>query len=70
MMHLSFFKTEIQVLYNLLRMNFFRQALTLKKNYAIPEGVDLKNYPSVVIWCQQFGVLISPADLTFEQEST
>ena len=22
-----------------------------------------KNYPSVVIWCEQFGVLISPADL-------
>jgi hypothetical protein len=40
------------------------------QNYAIPEGVDLKNYPSVVIWCQQFGVLISPADLTFEHEST
>ena len=40
------------------------------QNYAIPEGVDLKNYPSVVIWCQQFGVLIAPADLTFEQEST
>ena len=36
------------------------------QNYAIPAGVDLKNYPSVVIWCQQFGVLISPADLKFE----
>lgn len=35
------------------------------QKYAIPGGVDLKNYPSVVIWCQQFGVLISPADLTF-----
>ena len=31
----------------------------------IPAGVDLKNYPSVVIWCAQFGVLISPADLQF-----
>jgi hypothetical protein len=39
------------------------------QNYAIPAGVDLKNYPSVVIWCQQFSVLISPADLTFEQGS-
>jgi hypothetical protein len=39
------------------------------QNYAIPAGVDLKNYPSVVIWCQQFSVLISPADLTFEQRS-
>ena len=36
------------------------------QNYAIPAGVDLKDFPSVVIWCQQFGVLISPADLTFE----
>jgi hypothetical protein len=32
--------------------------------YPIPGGVDLKNYPSVVIWCRQFSVLISPADLT------
>jgi hypothetical protein len=34
------------------------------QRYAIPEGVDLQNYQSVIIWCQQFGVLISPADLT------
>ncbi len=33
------------------------------QRYAIPEGVDLKKYPSVVIWCEAFGVLISPADL-------
>ena len=32
----------------------------------IPAGVDLKNYPSVVIWCAKFGVLISPADLDFQ----
>jgi len=36
------------------------------QNYAIPAGVDLTQFPSVVIWCQQFSVLISPADLTFE----
>jgi hypothetical protein len=36
------------------------------QKYAIPAGVDLKAYPSVVIWCAQFGVLISPADLAFE----
>ena len=36
------------------------------QNYAIPAGVDLTKFPSVVIWCQQFSVLISPADLTFE----
>lgn len=33
------------------------------QRYSIPAGVDLKNYPSVVIWCERFGVLISPADL-------
>ena len=35
------------------------------QNYEIPAGVDLKDFPSVVIWCRQFGVLISPADLEF-----
>ena len=35
------------------------------QNYAIPAGVNLKDYPSLVIWCEQFGVLISPADLDF-----
>ena len=34
------------------------------QRYAIPAGVDLKNYPSVVIWCERFSVLISPADLS------
>src|SRR5687767_2286209 len=34
------------------------------QRYPVPSGVDLKNYPSVVIWCEQFSVLISPADLT------
>lgn len=36
------------------------------QKYQIPAGVDLKAFPSVVIWCAQFGVLISPADLEFE----
>ena len=35
------------------------------QKYRIPEGVDLADYPSVVIWCAKFGVLISPADLSF-----
>jgi hypothetical protein len=35
------------------------------QKYVIPAGVDLAKFPSVVIWCQQFGVLISPADLSF-----
>jgi hypothetical protein len=34
------------------------------QRYVIPAGIDLKNYPSVVIWCERFGVLISPSDLT------
>lgn len=33
------------------------------QRFAIPNGVDLKKFPSVVIWCERFGVLISPADL-------
>jgi len=33
------------------------------QRYAVSDGVDLSRYPSVVIWCEQFGVLISPADL-------
>ena len=35
------------------------------QKYAIPAGIDLGRYRSVVIWCEQFGVLISPADLAF-----
>jgi hypothetical protein len=37
------------------------------QRYAIPTGVDLKDYPSVIIWCEAFSVLISPADLQLEQ---
>jgi Electron transfer DM13 len=33
------------------------------QNYPIPAGVDIKDYPHAVIWCEQFGVLISPARL-------
>jgi hypothetical protein len=35
------------------------------QNYPVPPGIDLARYPSVVIWCEQFGVLISPAALKF-----
>ncbi len=35
------------------------------QKYKLPGGLDLKKYKSVVIWCKQFGVLISPADLKF-----
>ena len=33
------------------------------QRYAIPAGLDLGKYRSVIIWCEQFSVLISPADL-------
>lgn len=36
------------------------------QNYSVPAGVDLARYESVVIWCEQFGVLISPAALKFQ----
>ncbi len=36
------------------------------QNYPIPPGVDLAKFGSVVIWCEQFGVLISPAALKFQ----
>ena len=35
------------------------------QRYPIPSGVDLAGFPSVVIWCREFSVLISPADLRF-----
>jgi hypothetical protein len=33
------------------------------QRYSIPAGVDPRDYQSVIIWCERFGVLISPADL-------
>lgn len=33
------------------------------QKYAIPAGLDLAKFKSIVIWCEQFSVLISPADL-------
>jgi len=35
------------------------------QNYPIPSDVALSDYRSAVIWCEQFGVLISPAELDF-----
>lgn len=34
------------------------------QNYEVPAGVDVAKYASVVVWCEQFGVLISPARLS------
>jgi len=36
------------------------------QRYAIPNGVDVAQFDSVVIWCREFSVLISPADLQFK----
>ncbi|MEE8262035.1 MAG: DM13 domain-containing protein [Gammaproteobacteria bacterium] len=33
------------------------------QNYAIPADTEVSKYQSVVIWCEQFGVLFSPAKL-------
>ena len=38
------------------------------QRYAIPAGVNLKDYPSVIVWCERFSVLISPADLKSAQQ--
>ena len=34
------------------------------QNYPIPRGVDIAGYNSVVIWCELFDVVFSPAALT------
>ncbi len=33
-------------------------------NYEIPQGVNLKEYPYVITWCEQFGVLFNYADIS------
>jgi hypothetical protein len=39
------------------------QAFKGGQRYPIPAGINPDDYQSVVIWCRQFGALISPADL-------
>ncbi len=34
------------------------------QNYVIPDDVNVDDYGSVVVWCQLFGVLFSPAAFT------
>ena len=43
------------------------KAFSGSQYYPVPPGVDLTDYRSVVIWCEQFNVLISPADLVFKR---
>lgn len=38
------------------------------QKYALPDGIDIAAYQSVVIWCEHFNVLISPADLKPEPQ--
>lgn len=33
-------------------------------NYLIPKDVDIKKYKYVLVWCKQFGVLFSYADIS------
>lgn len=35
------------------------------QNFAVPANLNLSEYKSVVIWCEAFGVLISPAKLAY-----
>lgn len=34
------------------------------QTYNVPDGVDPAEFGSVVVWCEQFGVLFSPAPLS------
>ena len=40
------------------------KAFSGSQNYAIPAGIDITDYSTVVIWCEQFNVLISPAAIS------
>ena len=40
------------------------KAFAGSQNYALPEGIDLADFQSVVVWCEQFNVLISPAAIS------
>ena len=51
-----------QMCVDLGRLRSFKGSL----NYRIPEGTDLASFKSVIIWCEQFNVLISSADLAFK----
>ena len=37
------------------------------QNYEIPDGTNIAEYNSVVIWCELFGVLFSPAGLARQE---
>jgi hypothetical protein len=41
------------------------KAFSGSQNYPVPDGTDLTRFGSIVVWCEQFGVLITPARLSF-----
>lgn len=43
------------------------KAFTGGQAYPLPPGVDVGDYGSLVVWCEQFNTLISPAELTAVQ---
>jgi hypothetical protein len=42
------------------------RGLTGDQNYELPEGIDLNNYKSIVIWCVPYQVPFAAAPLTIE----
>ena len=42
------------------------RGLTGDQNYELPEGIDLNNYRSIVIWCVPYQVPFAAAPLTIE----
>jgi hypothetical protein len=40
------------------------------QRYSVPAGVDLTEYPSVIIWCAPYAALISAADLSFAKSGS
>ncbi len=46
------------------RLRHFKGAQT----YEIPRGIDLANWGSIIIYCEGFETLISPASLRFNRE--
>lgn len=43
------------------------KSFTGAQGYAIPAGVAVRDYATVVVWCEQFNTLISPAQLAANQ---
>lgn len=41
------------------------KAFSGSQSYPVPAGLDLTDYRTVVIWCEHFNTLISPAPLSF-----